>query len=73
MGDREQPPPQVPVVPQVRVGAQRREHRLLEAVGALVGPDLGDTEAVQVGAVSVEELLEGRQVHVRSTPRRRSA
>jgi hypothetical protein len=63
VGDREQPTPQVPVVPEIRVRPKRRDDRLLEAVGPVIGPGLRDAEAVQVGAVGVEELLEGGEVH----------
>ncbi len=63
VGDGEEPTPQVPGIPEVGIGAQGRDHRLLEAVGAMVWPRLPQAEAVEVGAVGVEEHLEGRQVH----------
>ena len=61
VGDREQPPPQAPVVLQARVRPQGGDHRLLEAVRSVVRAGLGQAEAVQVGAVGVEELLERGQ------------
>ena len=69
VGDREQPPPQVPVVLQARVRPQGGDHRLLEAVRSVVRAGLGQAEAVQVGAVGVEQLLERRQEGSRFTGR----
>ena len=63
VGDREQPAPQVVGVAQVGVGPQRRDHRLLEAVGPVVGADRRRQEAVEVGGVLVEQRLEGWQRH----------
>jgi hypothetical protein len=63
VGDGEQPAPQVRGVTELRVGPQRGDDRLLEAVGAVVGADLGHHEPVEVRSVVVEQRLEGRQHH----------
>ena len=59
--DRQHPRPQVRVRAQARIGAQRRDERLLEAVLGLAAPDRGDQKAPDVLAVGVEKALKGRR------------
>jgi hypothetical protein len=60
--DRQDPPPQVVGVPQARIGAQRRQERLLEAVVRVVRADGRVQETVDVGPVLLEEARERRQL-----------
>ena len=46
---------------QLRVRAERGDERLLEAVLGVMGADGGHQEAEHVGAVLVEQCLEGRK------------
>ena len=59
--DRQHPGAQIGVRAQLRIGAQRREERLLKRVIGVVAPERGDEEAQHVVALRVEEALEGRQ------------
>ena len=63
VGDREQPTANVGRIPQLRVGAQGRQPRLLVAVVGVDGAHGGDQESVHVAAVRVEEGLERWQAH----------
>jgi hypothetical protein len=58
--DGQQPAAQVVGVAQARVGAQRGDHRLLEAVVGVDGADRGDAEAQHGLGVLVEQALERR-------------
>ena len=59
--DGEEPAAQIGRVTQSRVGAQRAQHRLLEAVLGLRRPDGAVQEREHRGGMVVEEALEGRQ------------
>ncbi len=61
--DHVEPGPQVVGVAQPRIGAQRREERLLQAVLRVNGADAGDQEAMQLGGVVVDQPLERGQLH----------
>jgi hypothetical protein len=61
--DREDPAAQVRGVPELRVGAQRSQPRLLVAVVGVDAADTGHQEAVDIAAVGVEQGLKGRQAH----------
>ena len=63
VGDRQHPRLQVRAVAQTRVGAERTQERLLEAVVRVVRPHRGHEEAMDVGRLDVEEPLERRQAH----------
>ena len=59
--DGEEPAAQIGRVIQSRVGAERAQHRLLEAVLGLRRPDGAVQEREHGGGMVVEEALEGRQ------------
>jgi len=50
-------------VPQPRVGPQRREERLLQAVLRIERTNRGDQEPMQLSGVVVDQSLERWQVH----------
>ena len=56
---------------QPRVGAQRGQERLLQAVLGIGHANAGDQKAMQLGGVVVDQPLEGGQVHTYETPRGR--
>jgi hypothetical protein len=57
--DGEQPRAEIAGVIQLRVRAECGDEGLLEAVLGVMGADGGDQEAEHVGAVLVEQCLEG--------------
>ena len=69
VGDGEQPAAQVGVH-DAWIGAQGREEGLLVSVVSLDASEETDQEVVYVGAVVVEQGLEGGQGHVRTTVQR---
>ena len=68
--DRQKPAAEVVRVAQARVGAERRDHRLLEAVVGVDGPDGADEKPQDGIRVIVEQALK-RRGHVTSTCRPR--
>ena len=55
LGDGVQPCAQVRRVPQPRIGTQRREQRLLEAILRVGGSHRGDQEPMQLRCVRVDQ------------------
>ena len=66
-GDRECPRPEVRLGGQVGVGAQRGEAGLLEAVLGVVRADDRCQKAQELGGVTIEEGLKGRERHTEKT------
>lgn len=60
VGDRQQPAAQVAIVVQLRIGPERRQKRLLEAVLRVSPADGPAQHRHHVGSVLVEQDLEGR-------------
>jgi hypothetical protein len=61
VGDRDQPAAQVAVVLELRVGTQRRQERLLEAVLGALAPDRPAQHGHHLGRVLVDQDLERGQ------------